>query len=84
MSVHVELRTYRLARSVVGEKRQEREIDPGATVETVLDDLRDEYGLDPSKAIVILNGTNIKQLDGLSTPVGDGDSISISIGSMPE
>ena len=84
MSVHVELRTYRLARSVVGEKEQEREIDPGATVETVLEDLQDEYGLNTSKAIVILNGTNIKQLDGLSTPVDDGDSISISIGSMPE
>ena len=82
--MHVELRTYRLARSVVGDKHLVREVDPGATVGTVLDELGTEFDLNASKAIVILNGRNIKQLDGRDTPVGDGDSISISIGSMPE
>lgn len=80
----VTIRTYRLARDQLGDKELTWTIGDGTTVRGLLADIGETHGVDPDDFLVMRNGRNIKQLDGLETPLQDGDEVTLSIGSMPE
>lgn len=87
----VTLRTmFDLAR-IVGRPSVQLTVPPGATVRGVLDELAAAHGglrarlFDPatgdllSYLFVELNGRDIRTLQGLATPVGEGDALSVLI-----
>ncbi|AKH98428.1 ubiquitin-like small modifier protein 1 [Halanaeroarchaeum sulfurireducens] len=85
--MNVELRLFATFREVVGRKTVDREVPADATIETVLRDLESEYpdfegafvedGAIPSQVNVLKNGRAVVHLEGLETPVEDGDAIAI-------
>lgn len=83
----LELRLFANFRETVGQKTLDREFPEDATVETVLHELEADYpDLDGAfvqdgeilpQVNVLKNGREVHHLEGLSTPVEDGDKISI-------
>lgn len=78
------IRTYRLARDRLGARELTRSLPEDPSVGGLLDELADEYDVDPDDFLVMVNGRNVKQLDGTATPLQDGDDLTLSIGSMSE
>ncbi len=76
-------------RIFTNERRIDVEVPEGSTVIAVLDELRQRYGSENNNEarifdttngispalIVLVNGTNIKNLDGIDTVVQEGDVI---------
>lgn len=85
--MNVELRLFASFREVVGQKTIHREFEPDATIETVLRSLESEFPDLVSEFIengeilpqvnVLKNGREVHHLEGLETPVADGDAIAI-------
>ncbi|MFB6081353.1 MAG: ubiquitin-like small modifier protein 1 [Halanaeroarchaeum sp.] len=83
----VELRLFANFREAVGQKTIHREFDADATIADVLAGLEAEYeGLEDQfiedgeikpQVNVLKNGREVLHLEGLDTPVEDGDRISI-------
>ncbi|UPW01215.1 MoaD/ThiS family protein [Halorussus gelatinilyticus] len=80
----LELRFFANFREAVGQKTVEREYPDDATVGEVLADLTDEYGLDlfedgdlRPQMSVMKNGTDVVHIDGVDTPLADGDTLSV-------
>lgn len=80
----VELRFFATFREAVGQKVLEREVEDGATVGDVLDDLVAEYDIDVyedgdirSQVSVMKNGKDVYHLDGRHTALEDGDTLSV-------
>lgn len=81
----IEVTLFATFREAVGEKTLHRRHPEGAHVGAVLEALVDEYpdldvfadGDIHPYVNVLLNGTNINQLDGLDTSLDDGDSVSV-------
>lgn len=80
----VEIKLFGPIREDVGEKRLRRTVPEGSTVGDVVADLIEAYPqldgrfLDADGELdagvnVTVNGTNVRQLDGLSTDLEDGD-----------
>ncbi|MFB6206373.1 MAG: ubiquitin-like small modifier protein 1 [Haloglomus sp.] len=86
--MELELRFFAAFREAVGSKTIEREFDDSADVGTVLQALEaefdglegrlldDEGGLRPQLS-VLKNGRETVHIDGLSTPLEDGDTVSV-------
>lgn len=85
--MNVELRFFATFRESVGQKTVEREFDDGETIENVLDRLEADYpGLEGSfvengeilpQVNVLKNGREVHHLEGMATPIEDGDTIAI-------
>lgn len=85
--MNVELRLFATFRETVGQKTVEREFDDDATIETVLDRLEADFtGLEGSfvedgeilpQVNVLKNGREVHHLEGMETPIADGDTIAI-------
>ncbi|MFB6070833.1 MAG: ubiquitin-like small modifier protein 1 [Halanaeroarchaeum sp.] len=85
--MNVELRLFATFRESVGQKTIHREFAEGATVEEVLQSLESEFedldgefvqdGEIRPQVNVLKNGREVLHLDGLATPIEDGDTISI-------
>lgn len=82
--VTLELRFFANFREAVGQKTVEREYPDGTTVGDVLADLTDEHGLDlfedgdlRSQLSIMKNGKDVVHLDGVDTPLSDGDTLSV-------
>jgi molybdopterin synthase sulfur carrier subunit len=80
----LELRFFANFREAVGQKTLEREYPEGTTVGDVLSDLVDEYDVDlfedddlRSQLSIMKNGKDVVHLDGLDTPLDDGDTLSV-------
>jgi molybdopterin synthase sulfur carrier subunit len=80
----LELRFFANFREAVGQKTLEREYPEGTTVGDVLSDLVDEYDMDlfedddlRSQLSIMKNGKDVVHLDGLDTPLDDGDTLSV-------
>jgi molybdopterin synthase sulfur carrier subunit len=84
----IELRYFGTVRQAVGNSTEDRSIEAGATVRSVLAELEREYpelsgllldGEELSSAVTVLkNGTHITHFDGLETGFADGDQLSIT------
>lgn len=83
-AVDVTIRNYRLAVDILGGRELSWQLAEDATVEDLLAGLGEQYDLDPDELLVMVNGRNIKQLDGTRTPLSDGDEVALSIGSVNE
>lgn len=83
--MEVELRFFANFREAVGQKTVMWTVDDGATVGAVLHALEDEYpdlGLFENGELreflsVMKNGREVTHLDGLDTPLADGDRLSV-------
>lgn len=83
--MEIELKFFATVREEVGEKTIHRTHDDGDRVGDVLEALRNEFpDLDifdngdlHGHVNVLRNGRNINQLDGLDTPLEDGDTVAI-------
>lgn len=80
----VTIRTYRLARDILGAKELQWSIGDDWTVADLLADIEREHGTDPDAFLVMVNGRNIKLLDSLDTSLSDGDDVTLAIGSIDE
>ncbi|HME55652.1 MAG TPA: MoaD family protein [Candidatus Lokiarchaeia archaeon] len=84
---HVFVEFLAALRIFTKERRMDIEVPEGATITTVLNELHQKFGdgkaeriFDTSNGvspalIILVNGTNIKNLDGIDTLVQDGDVI---------
>lgn len=83
--MEIELKFFATVREAVGEKTLHRTHPDDARVGDVLESLRDEFpALDifdngelHAHVNVLCNGRNINQLDGLATPLEDGDTLAV-------
>jgi len=85
--MNLELRLFASFREAVGTKTIHRDFSEDATVETVLQGLEDEFeGLEDEfiedgeirpQVNVLKNGREVLHLQGLDTPLADGDTLSI-------
>ncbi len=82
--VTLELRFFANFREAVGQKVLERDVDGDTIVGDVLSDLVAEYDLDlfedgdiRPQVSVMKNGKDVYHLDGLDTPLEDGDTLSV-------
>lgn len=75
----VTIRTYSRARLIVGRKELEWSLPPEQTIGALIDGLEDRYGVDPAETVVMVNGRNIKQLDGMATTLDNGDLVTVTI-----
>ncbi|MFB6210370.1 MAG: ubiquitin-like small modifier protein 1 [Halobacteriales archaeon] len=84
--MRLELRFFATFRETVGQKTIEREFEEGMTVGAVLEslvaeypelDLFDEDGALRDYLNVMKNGENVIHLQGLATPLEDGDKVSL-------
>lgn len=80
----VKVSVYATLREKLGWKSKEVEVEENTTVRDVLEKLPDLSGKVFNKSgelvegmVVLLNGLNIKGLEGLNTKVKDGDEIDI-------
>ncbi|WP_132057884.1 ubiquitin-like small modifier protein 1 [Halorussus amylolyticus] len=80
----LELRFFANFREAVGQKVLERDVDGDTIVGDVLSDLVAEYDLDlfedgdiRPQVSVMKNGKDVYHLDGLDTPLEDGDTLSV-------
>jgi molybdopterin synthase sulfur carrier subunit len=86
--------TLRLGGSLAGTGSREREVtlDPGATIGSLLEvpgleipgsitETRDDSRPHPGALTILLNGRNIKFLEGVSTPLAEGDMVAIFLAS---
>jgi molybdopterin synthase sulfur carrier subunit len=82
------VRIFATLRSFVGAKEVEVDVEAGDTVRNMLDKLTDEYptlrervlddeGNLQSSINVFVNGRNIKFLDGLNSPIQEGDRLAL-------
>lgn len=88
-SVHAEVAYYGEIREYVGRKRERREVPPPGTVQALVEDVAREAGFDESAVgradlIVLVDGTNVRQLGGLDTRLSDGATVSLSGQPMAE
>jgi molybdopterin synthase sulfur carrier subunit len=85
----IECQIYGPMREAVGTKSVSREVPEDGTVGGLLASLVDDYptlastlyddeGTVRDRLIVSHNGRNVRQLDGLETPVADGDRVRLS------
>lgn len=84
--MEIELRFFANFREAVGTKTLDREIDEGARVGDVLEELNAEFPdldlFDPDGDLreylnVLRNGRSIHQMNGLDTRLEDGDALSV-------
>lgn len=82
--VTLELRFFATFREAVGQKVLKRDVDGDTLVGDVLSDLVAEYDLDlfedgdiRPQVSVMKNGKDVYHLDGLDTPLEDGDTLSV-------
>ena len=80
----IRLRTYRLARTQLGAKELDWSLPPDSTVGDLLEELGEEFDVDPGEFLVMVNRRNIKQLEGERTRLENNDVVTLSIGSLPE
>lgn len=85
---HVSVEFLAALRIFTNERQVDIEVPEGSTIATVLDNLHQMFGNDHAERIfdtssgispaliVLLNGTNVKSMDGIDTAVQDGDVIS--------
>lgn len=80
----LELRFFATFREAVGQKTLERDYPEGTTVGDVLTDLTEEYDVDlfegddlRPQLSIMKNGKDVVHLDGLDTPLDDGDVLSV-------
>jgi len=80
----LELRFFANFREAVGQKTIERDYPDDTTVGEVLADLTDEYGLDlfeegdlRPQLSIMKNGKDVVHIDGVDTPLSDGDRLSV-------
>lgn len=84
--MEVEVRSYGDIREQVGEKTVRLSLDPGATVEDLLDALRETTGYDPDalpsgkRLVVRRDRTHLDR----TTALEDGDSVGVSQTPVPE
>jgi len=82
------VRIFATLRSLVGAKEVEVDVEAGDTVRNMLDKLTAEYpalskrvlddeGNLQSSINVFVNGRNIKFLDGLNSPIQEGDALAL-------
>jgi molybdopterin synthase sulfur carrier subunit len=82
------VRIFATLRSLVGAKEVEVDVEAGDTVRNMLDKLTAEYpalrkrvlddeGNLQSSINVFVNGRNIKFLDGLNSPIQEGDRLAL-------
>jgi molybdopterin synthase sulfur carrier subunit len=82
------VRIFATLRSLVGTKEVEVDVEAGDTVRNMLDKLTAEYpalrkrvldddGNLQSSINVFVNGRNIKFLDGLNSPIQEGDRLAL-------
>ena len=83
-SGEISIRSYRLVRDYLGKKQIKQNIPGNGTVGELVADIAEEHDADPDDFVVIVNGKNIKQLDGLETSLQHGDELTLSLGSVPE
>ena len=57
---------------------------PGANVDSLLNNLAEEYELDPTECIVLVNGRHASLIDGGNTPLADGDEVAIAVDPSPD
>ncbi|MFW6017236.1 MAG: ubiquitin-like small modifier protein 1 [Halapricum sp.] len=85
--VNVTLRLFATFREAVGQKTVERELPEGSTIETLLRHIEADHeelggrlvenGEITSEVSVLKNGREVLHLDGIETPLQDGDTVSI-------
>lgn len=90
-TVQIELRCYGWVREAIGTKTADLDLPDGATVGDAFDRLEGEYPAfgevrDGGKevAVVLVNGTHVRHLDGRTTTLEAGDAITVSGRAMPE
>jgi len=84
----VELRYFATVREAVGQRTETRDLPAGTTVRDVLAALEDEHpdldgrlldGEGVADSVTVLrNGTHVTHLDGVDTPVSDGDRLAVT------
>ena len=84
---HVSVEFLAALRIFTNERRIDIEVPEGSTIATVLDELHQRFGNENAERIfdttngvspaliILVNGTNIKTLDGIDTLVQEGDVI---------
>lgn len=87
--VHVEVAYYGEVREYVGRKRELREVPSPGTVRALVEDVARETGFDESEVgradlVVVVDGTNVRQRDGLDTRLSEGATVSLSGQPMAE
>jgi molybdopterin synthase sulfur carrier subunit len=85
--MQITLKFFATFREVVGSKTVDREVADGTTVGEVLTGVEDEYpGLEGEllaegtlnpQINVLKNGREVRYMDGIDTPVDDGDTVSV-------
>lgn len=84
--MRIKVKFFAYLRDLFGGKERDFEIETGATIQEFLDLLCDSPELHNeifqgrelnSNLVIFKNGTSIKGLNGLKTPLGEGDSINI-------
>lgn len=80
----LELRFFATFREAVGQKVLECDYPEGTTVDDVLSDLAEEYDMNlfegdelRAQLSIMKNGKDVVHLDGLETPLDDGDTLSV-------
>ena len=86
---HISVEFLAALRIFTNERRVDIELPEGSTIAVVLEELHQRYGSEDGKEgrifdtmngvspalIVLVNGTNIKNMDGIDTVVQDGDVV---------
>ncbi|MFB6132548.1 MAG: ubiquitin-like small modifier protein 1 [Halanaeroarchaeum sp.] len=85
--MNVEIRLFATFREAVGRKTLEREFPDDASIDTLLSALEEEFpdlegsfvedGEIVPQVNVLKNGREVPHLEGLETPIADGDTIAI-------
>lgn len=89
--VRVELSCYGWVREALGTKTVDLDLPDGATVGDAFDRLEGEYPAfaearqgGKETAVILVNGTHVRHLDGRSTTLDAGDALTVSGRAMPE
>lgn len=88
--MEVEIRAFATFRDAIGERTIRREVPADATVGDLLRALEGEFpdlagalldadGDLPSSVTVLHNGEPVARLDGLATPLAEGDRVALSL-----
>ncbi|WP_115864046.1 ubiquitin-like small modifier protein 1 [Halorussus litoreus] len=82
--MELELRFFANFREAVGQKTLEREYPEGTAVGEVLGDLAEEFDMNlfedgelRQQLSIMKNGKDVVHLDGVDTPLADGDVLSV-------
>lgn len=82
--MNIQVRAYGHARTAIGQKELSWSTSDATTVGDVLTELAEEFGFDEDEPVVMIDGRNIKQLDGLGTPIEDQATLSLSLDTIGE